>query len=296
MERRTAMSAESYRFKVGTFECVIVRDGTHVYEHPAQLLFANAPGEQLELVLREHGLELAEWTEWASPYSGLVVDTGQHKVLVDTGAGGTIPVTGELIPNLKAAGISPEEIDTIILTHGHADHLGGNADDEGQPAFPNARYVMWKDEWEFWTADEPDLSSLPFPEPLIQLLIVVAHNNLRPLQDRFDLVDRETEIVPGIHILASPGHTPGHIAVLVSSGGEELLCPSDAALHPIHLEQPDWYSAVDLAPERALASRRRLLKRATAKKALVYAFHFDWPGLGHIVQKGDAWQWQPIET
>ncbi|UCC61458.1 MAG: MBL fold metallo-hydrolase, partial [Anaerolineae bacterium] len=265
------MDNKSYRFNVGTFECTVVSDGTHVYEHPAQVLFANAPQEQLERVLRAHGIDLATWTEWPSPYPGLVIDTGEHKVLVDTGAGGSIPVTGELISNMQAAGIAPEEIDTVILTHGHADHLGGNVDAEGQPVFLNARYVMWVDGWEFWTADEPDLSSLPFPEPLIQLLITVAHNNLRPLQDRFDLVDRETEVVPGVRILAAPGHTPGHSAVLASSGGEKLLCPSDVALHPIHIEQPGWYSPVDLAPEQALTSRRRLLQMAATEKALVHA-------------------------
>ena len=145
------MNATSYRFKIETFECIVVSDGTHAYEHPAPLLFANAPQEQLERALRGHGIDLATWTEWPSPYSCLVINTGDHQVLVDTGAGGSIPVTGLLIPNLRAAGIAPEDIDTVILTHGHADHLGGNVDDEGRPAFPNARYVMWRDEWEFWT-------------------------------------------------------------------------------------------------------------------------------------------------
>jgi glyoxylase-like metal-dependent hydrolase (beta-lactamase superfamily II) len=296
IQQQQNMNETSYRFKVGTFECTVARDGTHVYEQPASLLFGNAPQEQLKRALREHGIDLATWTEWPSPYPGLMVHTGDHRVLVDTGAGGSIPATGLLVPNLHAVGIAPDDIDTVILTHGHTDHLGGNVDDEGCPAFPNARYVMWKDEWEFWTADEPDLSSLPFPEPVIRRLITVAHDNLRPLRQRFDLVDHETEVVPGVHILATPGHTPGHVAVAISSRGEELLVVSDAMLHPIHLEQPGWYAAVDLAPEQALASRRRLLERAVATKALVHAFHFPWPGLGRVVQQGEAWQWRPVEA
>jgi glyoxylase-like metal-dependent hydrolase (beta-lactamase superfamily II) len=288
------MSDKSYGFKVGKFECTIVLDGVHLYEHPGPLLCANAPQSELEDALATHGIDLASWTEWASPYPGLVIDTGAHKVLVDTGAGGSLPGTGELIQNMQAAGIAPGEIDVVILTHGHADHAGGNVDREGKPAFPNARYVTCQDEWDLWAPDEPDLSTLPFPEELVQLLIQVAHANLLSIQDRFELVDRETEIVPGVHVLLAPGHTPGHLAVTATSEGEELLCLGDAALHPVHIERTDWYAAVDLAPERALASRRQLLERASAQKSLVHAFHFDFPGLGRIVPRGEGWAWQPI--
>jgi glyoxylase-like metal-dependent hydrolase (beta-lactamase superfamily II) len=86
------------------------------------------------------------------------------------------------------------------------------------------------------------------------------------------------------------------LAVAISSGGEQLLYISDAALHPIHVEQPDWYAVVDFAPQQVVTTRRRLLNRAAAEKALVLAFHFPFPGLGHVVQKGEGWQWQPIET
>lgn len=114
------------------------------------------------------------------------------------------------------------------------------------------------------------------------------------LKGQLELVDHETEIVPRIQAIAAPGHTPGHMALAISSGGDQLLCISDAALHPIHLEQPEWYAAVDFAPEQVVATRRRLLNRAAAEKTLVLAFHFPFPGLGHVVQKGDGWQWQPI--
>jgi glyoxylase-like metal-dependent hydrolase (beta-lactamase superfamily II) len=286
---------KSYRFKVGTFECIVVSDGTFAYPHPAQIFFANAPKERLEQVLREHGLDPEQWEEYVSPYPSLVINTGQHRVLVDTGADGMAPTTGKLIPNLKAEGIAPEDIDTVILTHGHPDHIGGNLDSEGKPTFPNARYVMWKEEWEFWTS-EPDLAQMKVDEQIKQLLLTFARNNLPPIQAQLDLVDQETEIVPGIRTIPAAGHTPGHIAVAISSGDEQLLLISDAALHPIHLEQPDWYSVFDLAPEQALASKRRLVERATAEKALVQAFHFPFPGLGHVIPKGEAWQWQPIET
>jgi len=292
------MNTEIHRFKVGTFECMAVSDGTHTYTPPtfpppATFLFANAPRERLEQALREHNLQPEQWVEWISPYICVVINTGEHRVLVDTGADGLGPNTGKLLQNLQLEGIAPEDIDTVILTHGHPDHIGGNTDAEGKPAFHNARYVMWQGEWDFWTSEQAELK---LDEHVREVLLKFARKNLPPIQGQLDLVDHETEIVPGIQAIAAPGHTPGHMALAISSGDEQLLCISDVVLHPIHLEQPEWYAAVDFAPEQVMATRRRLLNRAAAEKALVLAFHFPFPGLGHVVQKGEGWQWQPIDT
>jgi len=292
------MTTDIYRFKVGDFQCVAVSDGTHTYAPPtfpppAIFLFANAPREQLEQTLGEHNLNPEQWTEWVSPYICLVVNTGEHQVLVDTGAGGLAPTTGKVVQNLKAVGIAPEDIDTVIITHGHPDHIGGNTDTEGRPAFLNASYVMWQDEWDFWTSEQVETK---LDEHVRDVLLSYARKNLPPIQGRLHLVNRETEILPGIKAIAAAGHTPGHMALAVSSEGEQLLCVSDAVLHPIHLEQPEWHAAVDLDPKQVQATRRRILKRATAEKALVLGFHFPFPGLGHVSQSGDTWRWQPIGT
>jgi glyoxylase-like metal-dependent hydrolase (beta-lactamase superfamily II) len=289
------MSKASYRLEVGTFECVIVMDGTFAYPHPAPMFFANAPPDRLEQVLREHDLDVEQWEAYVSPYPSLVIDTGQHRVLVDTGAGGMAPTTGNLIPNLQAEGIAPDDIDTVILTHGHPDHIGGAIDGEGRPAFPNARYVMWRDEWEFWTS-EPDLTEWQMIEQFKQGILACALSSLPPIQSQLDLVDAEEEIVPGIRAVSTPGHTPGHMALSIFSNDEQLLYASDTMIHPIHLEQIDWFSAFDLAPEQALASKQRFLERAAAEKALVHSFHFPFPGLGYVVQKENAWRWQPMRT
>jgi glyoxylase-like metal-dependent hydrolase (beta-lactamase superfamily II) len=290
------VSSEVFPFKVGNFECMAVSDGTMTYAPPnfpppATFLFTNASGEKLEKALREHDIQPENWAEWVSPYISLVVKTGSQLVLVDTGISSFVPTTGRLIPNLKAGGITPEDIDTVILTHGHPDHIGGNVDSEGKPAFRNARYVMLRDEWDFWTGGKAEQS---LAEHTRETIMKFARENLPPIKEQLDLVDDGAEIVSGIRAVAAPGHTPGHTVLSITSEGEQLLCTSDLVLHPIHLEHPEWFAAVDILPEQVAATRRRLLERAASDKALVIAFHFPFPGLGHIVPKGDVWQWRPL--
>jgi glyoxylase-like metal-dependent hydrolase (beta-lactamase superfamily II) len=292
------MSTEVYPFRVGAFECMAVRDGTLTYTPPtfpppAVLLFGNTPRDLLEQTLRQHGIQPDQWSAWTSPYICLLVNTGEHQVLVDTGADGLGPNTGRLLQNLQAEGLAPEDIDVVILTHGHPDHIGGITLDDGRLAFANARYAMWREEWDFWTSKQAEEK---LDEHIREVLLSVARNNLPPIQDRLDLVEREREILPGIQAIAAPGHTPGHMALGISSGGEQLLCISDTVLHPIHVEHPEWCAAVDFAPHQVVATRRHMLGRASNDKALVLAFHFPFPGLGYVLKKGGGWQWQSIEA
>jgi glyoxylase-like metal-dependent hydrolase (beta-lactamase superfamily II) len=290
------MNPEIYKFKVGSFECMAVSDGTLTYSPPtfpppAPLLFTNAPRRRLDQTLREHNIQPEKWTEWTSPYICVLVNTGEALVLVDTGAGGLFPSTGKLLQNLQAEGIAPESIDVVNLTHCHPDHIGGITSEEGKLTFPSARYAMWKDEWDFWTSEQAEEK---LDEHIRGVLLKVARKKLPPIQDRLNLIEHEREIVPGVYAITAPGHTPGHMAIAISSGGEQLLCIADVVLHPIHLEHPEWCAVVDFAPDQIAATRRRIFNWAATENAIVLAFHFPFPGLGHIVQKGDAWGWQPI--
>lgn len=282
------MNTEVFRFRVGEIECIAVSDGTMAYTNPARSLFANAPSDRLALALRPYNIQLEQWGEWISPFICLLIRTGEQYVLVDTGIG-TIdfaPNAGKLLQNLQSVGIAPGNIDTVILTHGHLDHIGGITDASDKVVFTNARHVMWRQEWEFWNSE----AGLAFDE----WDAIHARQKLQPLADRLDLIDRETEIVPGVLAFLALGHTVGHMAVSIVSGNEQLLCISDAIGHPIHLEHPEWNIVYDYQPEITVRTRRQLIDRAEAEHALVLAYHFDFPGLGHIYRQQGEVEWRPI--
>ena len=283
------MKNNSFLFKIGNFNCIAVSDGTFTYSDIS--FYQIAPKEHLQNVFREHDLQSGQIT---TPYTCLFIDTGKHRVLVDTGMGtGVAPSVGNLLNNLHEEGIEGSDIDTVILTHCHPDHIGGIINAEGKPVFPNARYVMWKEEWDFW-ASEPDLTQLKVDEQIKQLILMSARKNLPPITNRLDLIDSEIEILPGIRAISAPGHTPGHMVLSISSGGDHLLCASDTVLSPIHLEKPDWRPVFDFEPEQAAITKCKIFDRAADEKSMVFAFHFPFPSLGHVIKKGDGWQWQPI--
>src|SRR5919107_456214 len=229
------MDVGSFRFGLGEFECVSVSDGALNY--PPESLFSNVPLERIEEALRHLDLPTSQVT---TPYTCLYIDTGEHRVLVDTGAGDlgahaaqvfpgldhSTSVTGLLPENMRAAGVEPSEINSVIITHAHPDHVGGTLDETGGLVFPNANYFISANEWEFWNSGDATTKAPPF-------MVDAARRNLKPLKDRLTLVEDASEVVPGIHVIGTAGHTPGHIALSVASKGERLLHISDAVLYPL---------------------------------------------------------------
>lgn len=278
---------------VGEFECTIVSDGSFEYLNPGQAFFVNADRDELTTALERHGIDAETWDTYVSPYPCLVVRTGDHTVLVDTGGGGIGEHTGKLQTNLETVGVDAMDVDTVLLTHIHPDHVGGTlADDD--PAFPNARYLVPNAEYEFWLND-PDLSSLRLPDHIKEAMIACAEERVRPLTGVLDRIpDERTDVVPGVHTIPVPGHTPGHVAVEVRSGDETLLHLVDLVFLPIHIEHPEWYAAFDLDPETLVTSRRRLLRRASDESPLVMAHHFSAPGLGRVTSTRTGYEWEPL--
>jgi glyoxylase-like metal-dependent hydrolase (beta-lactamase superfamily II) len=286
------MTNEFVQFAVGSFQCAIVSDGTFAYDHPAQGLAANAPHDQLAVVLQAEGIDLNDWTEYVSTYASLLIRTGREIVLVDTGGGALAPTTGRLRQNLRTLGIEPAAIDVVILTHAHADHIGGNLDAEGAPAFPRARYVLSRPEWRFWM-EACDLSSLRVHEQMKAFLQMSAQRNLAGVLGQLELIEPDAEIVPGITAIPAPGHTPGHIALSIESADETFVDLVDTLLLPMHIAQPDWISAVDWDTGQTVTTRRRLIGQCAAAGQLVRVYHCPFPGLGRIALQDGHWQWAP---
>jgi glyoxylase-like metal-dependent hydrolase (beta-lactamase superfamily II) len=277
----------AHKFRVGEIECTALLDGTAPY--PAQWFFPEAS----EAELRERlGGELTGG-HLTTPYTCLLIRAGGKTVLMDTGADGLAPAAGALSKRLAEEGVAAEAIDLVVLTHGHPDHIAGAVDAAGKPAFPNAVYAMAKKEWDFWTAEKVELGQMKVPEELKQVVIGCAQRSLPPLRAQVKLLEGEAELAPGVLAVPSPGHTPGHLCLLLASGKQQLLCLVDAVLHPLHLEQPSWHTVFDLDADQAAETRSRLLDRAAADRLEVIVCHFPFPGLGHIAGKRQSWRWEP---
>jgi len=279
------MRNDFYPFQLGSFECFALCDGD--LDYSLESMVTNAPPSDVEAYLQAHGLRTDVIN---TPFTYLYANTGKHKILVDMGAGNLFPTTGRLLQSMDKAGISPETIDSIFISHAHPDHVGGALNESGEPIFSNATYYICQNEWDFWFSEQAI-------HQVAETFITFARQKLTPLKERTLLIEKEKEILPGVEVIFAPGHTPGHMVVTFKSEGEQLLYTGDTVLHPLHLERPDWLPVFDILPELASMSKNLIFDLAAATKSLVLGQHFPpFPNLGHITKKEIGWLWQPIET
>ena len=292
------MEHTTHYFRIGNIDCYAVSEGRFSYlppqfPPPKTLLFKNASEEQLNKALRQHNIEPDNWLCWESDYTCLVIISEGEILLVDTGMNDPAAHCGKLVANLQTLSIQPDDIYKILITHAHPDHINGITREDGKLVFPNASYLMGKREYQFWMEGE---AKSALEGHMGEVMRDFVDRNLEPVRDRIEIIGEEEEIVPGVSILFSPGHTPGHLAVLVKSKSEKFLYLVDSLLHPIHCEHPEWCAVVDFDMEMTIGSRRKLLAMAANEKMLTMSFHFDFPGLGYVKKNEEAWIWESIKT
>ncbi|MFZ5731930.1 MAG: MBL fold metallo-hydrolase [Pseudomonadota bacterium] len=273
-----------HRFKLGDAEVTIVSDGPLPLGDPTGT-FTGVPKEEIAKMLTDNFLSP---TNVVLEQNAPIVNFGDRLVLFDTGMGASKafgPTTGRLTKSMTEAGIKPDDIDAIVCSHAHIDHIGGIVDSAGKVLFPNAQVYLAQSDFDFWT-DEGKLGS-----PLKDF-VLHARKNLMPVRDRIKFFKDGEQFLPGITAIAAPGHTVGHTIFNVQSAGKSFIFMGDLSHHSVLLlERPRMEFAYDTDPKQAAATRVKLLDTIAANKTMVMSYHFAWPGLGHIVKAGDGYRY-----
>jgi glyoxylase-like metal-dependent hydrolase (beta-lactamase superfamily II) len=277
---------------VGQARVLPVLDARVDYPWPLAELFPGVPDDAWDPYRERYPDAFGAPTVWRSSYRCFLIRSQDRTILLDSGMGtagsplaGVFATEGQLLPRLQRAGVDPGDVEVVILSHLHPDHVGGNFDSSGQLTFPNARHLVPAADWEAFHTPEVQ-AHFPFP---------YVEHAITPLESLgvLELVSGEHAVTDEVRLLPAPGHTPGHTTVRIASGGDEALLVVDALLHPAQVTEPDWSSMFDMDPERDRATRRDLLDRLEGQEMLFAASHFPEPAFGRIARLDGRRYWQP---
>ncbi len=278
-----------YRYMHGTFQVTMVSDGPLPLGPPGDA-FLGATKDEIGKMLTDNFLSPTNVVlEQNSP----VVNTGKNLILFDTGMGTQKmfgPTTGRLLKSLSEAGIRPADIDSIVISHAHIDHIGGMVDAKNKRLFPNAKVYMSQADFDFWTDETDTKKNKDF--------VAHARKNLLPYRDRIAFIKDGQEFLPGITAMAAPGHTVGHTIYMITSEGKSACFLGDLTHHQILLvERPRLEFAYDTDPKQSAATRVKVLTMLAEKKIPVMSYHFPWPGNGYFSKMGDGFRYHaaPME-
>ncbi len=281
-----------HRFKLGEFEALSILDAKAIRDGLHPHYGANATADEVHALARANNIDTQRFEH---PNIPTLVNTGKQLVLFDTG-NGALPreyeqlakrlPPGQTAARLAQAGYKPGDIDVVVLTHGHPDHIGGLTEG-GKPVFPNARYVFGAAEFDFWKRGENVREARKFNREIYVTICL-------PLADRATFIKPGDEVVPGIRAVDVAGHSPGLLAFHVESGGKQLMITADTfTQYVMAVQRPDWHFEMDDDKDKAVATRKRMLDMLAADKTMVASFHMPFPGVGWIERAQGGYRWVP---
>lgn len=257
------------RFKLGAFEVTTLLAGTRTVPDPQTIFGLNASAEEFTAASEAAMIPTDKAQFFFTP---TLVNTGTELVLFDTGLNGA-----GITAALKAAGYAPDQVDVVVLTHMHGDHIGGLMTD-GAPTFPNARYVTGAAEFNHWSAAGNE----------------GFDKNVKPLAAKMTMLDDQASAASGISAMAAFGHTPGHMAYRIESEGKNLVIGADFANHYVwSLAHPDWEVKFDMDKTKAAETRKALLGMMASEKIPFIGYHMPFPALGFVEAKDGAFRYVP---
>lgn len=279
-----------YRMQLGQFEMTALYDGR--IELDAQLLKNVQPGD-LDRLLKRF---FVGNPKMATSVNAYLINTGPHLVLVDAGAGKLFGDSlGHIAENIKAAGYDPSQVDTILITHMHGDHIGGLNDAEGKPVYPNANIFVAKAESDFWLSEEKAEKAPEEQKRFFNMARDISSQYLA--NGKWQTFVPRGELVPGIRAIDVKGHTPGHTAYVVGSDKQKLVIWGDVIhAYAVQFAKPSTSIDFDIDQKQAVITRCSLMKTIAADGSLVAGMHLPFPGIGHILAEGQgSYAWVPIE-
>lgn len=278
-----------YRAAVGDLEITALYDG---YVDLAANLLLGASKAEVQRLLASSFIAGEKVQTAVNTY---LINVGGKLVLVDTGAAKAFgPTLGFVGEQIRAAGYTPEQVDIVLLTHLHADHVAGLLNADGKPLFPNAEVRVDQTESDFWLSEANAAKAPKDFQPFFQ----IARASAAPYQaaGKWKTFSGAAELAPGIKAVPAIGHTPGHAAYLIESKGERLLILGDAVhAHAVQFARPQVAIEFDSDKKQAVATRKKLFAWAAREKLLVSGMHLPFPGLGHVRADGKGYAWVPVE-
>ena len=273
-------------FKHGAFEVTVVSDGHLVL--PTSFIAPDAPPDELAPLLKMTGETGAQYD---LPTNVTLLRTGADLILVDMGSGDRfMPSAGKLWANLKAAGIDKGKITKVVFTHGHPDHLWGAVDELDDLVTPEATFFVAANEWNFWQGDDA-ARGLPAERAGF---VTGARRNYAAIKDKVKMMKPGDDIVAGLRVIDTRGHTQGHVSLEVA-GGDGLIIGGDVLTHPlVSFQHPEWRPTADHVPEQAVETRHKLLDRLATDRIKLIGFHLPYPGVGIVERKDSAYRFVAV--